>query len=298
MQVLSATIGIALVVGCIAAALVWRWPSLAAPTASPGAIRRGAASHRSIARVLWSRVDAVRVGGVALGAVLVAGIVGGAIFGVLAWMVRAAVGLARYDLGTARWAARNASSVSTDVLRALTGIGSTWGLITVALVTVCVVWRRFPVRTLILFLVVVMTGESLLVSAIKSMVGRLRPDIDRLTGFSGSSFPSGHAAASAAALAAVALLLGHGRSRRVHILLAGVAAGLAAAIAASRVFLGVHWLTDAVAGLVLGWTWFAVVSIGFGGRLLRLGEPVEEVQAVVAGSVDRDSGPTGLGAVT
>ncbi len=264
MQVLFATIVIAVATGCIAAALVWRWPSVAVPP----------------------------------GAALVAGIAGALVFGAVAWMVQADVGLARYDLRVARWAARNATSGSTDVLRALTRIGSTGGLITIALVTVLVVWRRLPVRNVILFLVVVMAGESLMVSAIKSIVDRLRPEVDRLAGFSGSSFPSGHAAASAATLAAVALLLGSGRSRRVRVVLAGVAGGLAAAIAASRVLLGVHWLTDVVAGLVLGWTWFAVVSILFGGRQLRLAAPVADAEAVVAPRAGPGNGPTGRRPVT
>jgi membrane-associated phospholipid phosphatase len=52
-------------------------------------------------------------------------------------------------------------------------------------------------------------------------------------------------------------------------------------IAATRVTLGVHWLTDVLAGLCLGWTWFAVTSMAFGGRRLRFGAPLETAEAVV-----------------
>ena len=42
-------------------------------------------------------------------------------------------------------------------------------------------------------------------------------------------------------------------------------------VAGTRVLLGVHWLTDVLAGLAVGWAWFALWSIAFGGRLLEFG---------------------------
>jgi membrane-associated phospholipid phosphatase len=43
----------------------------------------------------------------------------------------------------------------------------------------------------------------------------------------------------------------------------------------------VHWFTDVLAGLIFGWTWFAVCSIAFGGRLLHFGAPAEQAQRAV-----------------
>jgi len=48
-------------------------------------------------------------------------------------------------------------------------------------------------------------------------------------------------------------------------------------VAASRVLLDVHWLSDVIAGTMLGWGWFAICSIAFGGRLLHFGAPAETV---------------------
>jgi undecaprenyl-diphosphatase len=145
------------------------------------------------------------------------------------------------------------------------------------------------------FLLLTVGGQFAVVDLIKWIVDRARPDIDRLTGFSGPSFPSGHAAAAAASFAAFALLVGTGRSRQAKAVLAAVAVALATGIAASRVFLGVHWLTDVLAGLALGWAWFAVCSIAFGGRLMHFGAPAEEAEraAAAAGSrhIDSSSGP-------
>ena len=66
----------------------------------------------------------------------------------------------------------------------------------------------------------------------------------------------------------------------------GIAVAIAVAVASSRVLLGVHWFTDVLAGLALGWAWFALGAIAFGGRLLRFGAPVE-----VAARVDELSAP-------
>ena len=91
--------------------------------------------------------------------------------------------------------------------------------------------------------------SEILIGPVKAAYDRPRPS-GSLVATSGASFPSGHAiATSVTVFAGVIALVPAGRRR--------VAWGLAGAIfailmAASRAYLGAHWLSDAVAGLLLG----------------------------------------------
>lgn len=286
MITVAATIASAAIAGLAVAVIALRFPAVSAPRVSPRTLLVEADRHPSLFHVMRSRVDATRIGSFALGAVLLALAAGGALIGVVLWMVRSNTGLAHFDLGAARWGATHATAGSTSALRSISLLGGTVGSIVIAVLVAVAAGRRLSPRAVVGFLATVMIGQWLLVAIVKEVVARARPDIDRLTGFAGSSFPSGHAATAAATFAAAALLLGYTHSRRHRAVLAGLAGGLAVAVATTRVLLGVHWLTDVVAGLLLGWTWFAIVSVAFGGRLLRFAEPIEAAERVMTSNPD------------
>ena len=97
-------------------------------------------------------------------------------------------------------------------------------------------------------------ASDLLATILKVAVDRPRPfsvvpEADRLLGGTiGSSFPSGHATTSAAGAVALALLVG----RALPWLVTAGLGVLAAAIAFSRVYVGVHYPLDVLAGAALG----------------------------------------------
>jgi undecaprenyl-diphosphatase len=257
------------------------------PEAEERALIRSLWRHPRFRRFLRERFDRQSAGGFLLtvGFLLVFAV--SLLLGALLDMIDSNEGLARLDKSVAEWGSHNASSGTVDVLQWVTHLGSTV-VVLVALVAVGLYdFIRNRNRDVLLFLAAVGGGEWLLNNGLKLLVSRERPDILRLVSASGSSFPSGHSAAAAASAAAVALVLGRDRHRRTRAILAAGATLIAVAVATSRALLGVHWLTDVIAGVVVGWGWFLLVAVLFGGRLQVLGAPV--VRAGAAEPTDADS---------
>ena len=283
-MVLLVLFGSAVVAGVLGTLATRRWPAVD-PSRAVGVVAREAATHPAARRsFLRARIDPDTATGLGLTLALLGIVVGGVVLGVLAFLVRNAdAGITGVDTSAATWGATHASSLSTFVLRAVTQFGATITITMLVIALSVLEYRRIPSRTMPAYLLAVVIGQLLISNLIKVLVARARPAIDPLAAFAGASFPSGHTTAAASFYAASALVLGRGRSFRVRTILAGIAVGIAVMVGASRVLLGVHWVSDVVAGLALGWSWFAICSIAFGGRLMRFGAPVEAAQQVAKG---------------
>jgi membrane-associated phospholipid phosphatase len=247
-------------------------PSLAAAKA----VGTELGHHGRLRRTIKSRLNPEAATGLALTIGLGAVVIGGLLLGVLAYLVRSSSQLVHLDASVAQWGADHSGPVSERGLDIVTQLGGTWLVVLLAIVVAVVGYVRRPNRWIPVFLFTVLVGQVLLSNGIKEVLDRARPTFKPVAETLGPSFPSGHSTTAAAFYAAAALVLGRGMGPRGRAMLAGAAAGIAVAVASTRVLLDVHWLSDVIAGLALGWAWFAVCSIAFGGRMLQFGAAAEK----------------------
>ena len=218
--------------------------------------------------------------GLALALALVVIVVVGLLLGVLAYLVRGSGDLVQLDESVANWGDRHASAFSTDGLTVISHLGEP--VVIVALAVVLAVAETVRTRSVwvVPFLLIVIGGNGILTTTVKQLADRVRPALNPIAETLGPSFPSGHSSWSAAFFAAAALLLTRSRPRVVRAAIAGIAVWLVVMVAGSRVLLDVHWLSDVIAGLVLGFGWFSICAIACGGRLLKFGATADEAARV------------------
>lgn len=129
----------------------------------------------------------------------------------------------------------------TSVNKVLDFVGNN-GMVIYCVVLVAVLAVKH--RRLALFVAGANLGVLALTQLIKFLVARPRP-LDRLVQVDSGSFPSGHVSATTAAMVSTAIVVG-----RLWMWISG--AILSVAMMYSRMYLGAHWFSDTVAGLLLG----------------------------------------------
>lgn len=150
----------------------------------------------------------------------------------------------------------------TEAMTNVTAFGSLTGLLLIGGAVVGYLVLDAKRRTA-LFVIAATVGGGMLGVLLKLAYQRSRPDlVPHLVEVSSTSFPSGHATDSAVVYLTLAALLARtveNRSLRLYILC--MAALLVLLIGISRVYLGVHWPSDVVAGWSIGAAWALACSL-------------------------------------
>lgn len=155
------------------------------------------------------------------------------------------------------------------VVRDITALG---GLVILGLLTIAACGYLWLTQRhkLALFVAVSIPAGALLNTLLKEYFTRPRPDIvPHGTGAALSSFPSGHAMMSAVVFLTLGALLSLStENTRIKIYILFWSVFLTVIVGISRVYLGVHWPTDIIAGWIAGGTW-AVLCLLVGHWLVR-----------------------------
>lgn len=162
-----------------------------------------------------------------------------------------------FDVQVLEAIAANRSPTLTTIAQVVSDAGSFALLAPLAVAFVLL--RRWKRPADDIALVVIAAGSAALPSVVKLIVARPRPTIEHLTHLTSLSFPSEHTTQAAAIYLTIAILLSRALNRGWRELVIGLAVAIALAVAWSRVYLGVHYPTDVIAGLLLGWSWALLV---------------------------------------
>jgi undecaprenyl-diphosphatase len=185
------------------------------------------------------------------------------VFGVLLWSVLAHGGLAAWDPAVAVFVAGHRLAWLTPIVQLVTWVGSSFFIVPFGIAVGGYLYLRGGTWRPLVMMAAAFAGAAGLYDIVKPTVARPRPPAALQVGGPdlGWAFPSGHATQSIAfyGMLAIVLILWSGASRR---LLVAVGAGLVIiVVGASRLYLGVHWLTDVLGGYALGLTWISLVMV-------------------------------------
>lgn len=167
--------------------------------------------------------------------------------------------LLTWDEPIQRWVERNRSADLETTFRSFSRMGS--NLVVFASFAVIVAFAARRCRALAIALAVAVLARPLFEFVIKELVDRERPDLGRLVPGTGPSHPSGHVLAAVTLWGLLPPLVALRTDKRwIWWATTAVSAVLIAGIAASRMYLGVHWFSDIVQGFLIGWMYLVLIE--------------------------------------
>ena len=149
-----------------------------------------------------------------------------------------------------------------EAVRDVTSLGSFVVLTIVTIVTVVQLLLSGK-RGIAVYIGLAVASGTVISTVLKMLFDRPRPDIPGAPHVFTSSFPSGHATVSGVVfLTIAAVLTAATRSKRLKIFYLGVGLFLTLIVGISRIYEGVHYPTDVLAGWMIGSAWAILCWIG------------------------------------
>ncbi|PIC58237.1 phosphatase PAP2 family protein [Sporosarcina sp. P12(2017)] len=156
----------------------------------------------------------------------------------------------------------------TSIMKLFTTIGSTTSVVLLAILTLGVLlWKKHRAQA-VLF-AIVLAGTGILNQVLKFIFKRERPDFNRLIDIGGYSFPSGHTMMAFSLYTILTYILWRNvKNTGSQVVIIILAAMMIVMIAVSRIYLGVHFPSDIVGGVLASSVWL-FASIAFYQRFQR-----------------------------
>lgn len=163
------------------------------------------------------------------------------------------------DLSVASSLAAARTETLISFFSIITNLGEVWFCIFAASL-ICLFLYASRQQKFVPELFVISLGSALCVWALKLFFALPRPtDPVALMTIDSFSFPSGHAAAAATLYGFLLwMMLGTGKTDRMRTLCAGIFFAIIVLVGFSRMYLGVHYLSDVIAGYVVGFVWVMI----------------------------------------
>ncbi len=161
----------------------------------------------------------------------------------------------QFDGAVRNFIHRFSSPSMTAVMRAFTTVGNVGAVLAMSAAVAALLWFRHRVRAAA-YLVMAISGGVFLMWLLKLLFHRQRPTpYFGITVPSDFSFPSGHALVAICFYGMLAQILASGRRGSLRVAIWAMAAFMALGIGASRIYLGVHYPSDVVAGYLAALVW-------------------------------------------
>jgi membrane-associated phospholipid phosphatase len=174
------------------------------------------------------------------------------------WAAFTGVGPADVDGELLDESIRSRTDVLTALAIAITNLGSTVAMAVLATAVGSWLWctgRRGDA----VFTIGTMAGAAAVSRGLKELLDRPRPPLEgRLVDVANESLPSGHALMSVVVIGTIVVLAWSGRTPSARAVLVAVGALWVVAVGLTRVYLGVHWFSDVLAGWLVGAAWLAL----------------------------------------